>query len=226
MNLSIKKVDFLEFTSKQINNLFPDNCLIHPKNFKNQFDHAIDRVDFCFKRVAFERYNSNGQTYLNHLYSDQYLIYLWFLANTVWEESGNEILASKLYYLNKTLHGFDCMYDTNLPDIFLIFHGVGTMLGKAKYDDFFVALQGCTIGSQKGKYPVLGKGVALTANSSIIGDCEIGSRVSVSANSSLFQTNVPCDSVVYSDSKTGEIKIKPTKESYSQQFFNVDLKSL
>ena len=96
-------------------------------------------------------------------------------------------LANKLYCLNKVLHGLDCMYDTQLPDIFLLFHSSGTMLGKAKYSDFFIALHGCTIGSHKGRYPILGKGVSITANSSVIGDCYIGNRCTISTRTTIFQ---------------------------------------
>jgi serine O-acetyltransferase len=224
MNLSINKEDFFKYTLKQVNNLFPDRNLIRLNDIRSQFEKALERVDFCFQRVAHERYNKDNQTFLNHLYSDHYLIFIWFLANTIWKDKGNNSFASKFYYLNKSLHGFDCMYDTSLPDIFLIFHGVGTMLGKAKYEDFFVALHGCTIGSHKGKYPLLGKGVFLGANSSIIGDCKIGDRVSVSANSTIFQMDVMKDSKVYVDVKMGVLMIKPSVEPYSQQFFKVKIK--
>jgi len=223
MNLSLNKQDFLKYTSQQLNGLFPDNKLVDLKSYIASFDTAIDRIDHCFNKVTYKHYFNNGQTFLNHLHADQYLMYVWFLSNTIYKDTGDLNLSNKLYYLNKSLHGFDCMYNTELPDIFLIFHGVGTMLGKAKYSDFFVALQGCTIGSQKGQYPILGKGVGLTAHSSIIGNCVIGNRSSIASYTSVFEMDVPEDSVVFKDKDTGILKIKSAKNCYAQQFFNINI---
>jgi serine O-acetyltransferase len=100
------------------------------------------------------------------------------------------------------------------------------MLGKASYADYFVALQGCTVGSQKGKYPVFGKGVSLTANSTVIGDCKIGNRCTISAGTTIFQKDIADDCTAFVNFETGKLEIKPSKECYAQQFFNIDLKSL
>lgn len=223
MKLSLSKNDLKAYIAAQLNNIFPEKRRVI-LNDVSWFDIAVDRLDNCFKKVAFDRYNSGNQTFLNHLYSDHYLMFLWFLANTCWSESNDDRLASKFYYLNKALHAFDCMYDTALPDVFLVFHGTGTMLGKASYSDYFVALQGCTVGSHKGKYPVLGKGVSLTAHSSIVGDCSIGDRVSVSVHTTVFQRNVNSDTLLYNSH--GEVLEKKSKVPYAQQFFIVDLKTV
>lgn len=226
MNLSLSKEDFINYTTKQLNHLFPDNKVIDLKQYEKHVDTALDRVDFCFSKTTMKHYFDGTQTHLNHLHADQYLIYIWFLSNTIFKETDNLNLANKLYYLNKSLHGIDCLYNTGLPDVFLIFHGVGTMLGKAQYSDYFVSLQGCTIGSQKGAYPKMGKGVGLTAHSSIIGNCTIGNCTSISSYTSLFETNTPNNSVVFKDRETGAVKIKPAKTTYVQQFFNVNLSEL
>jgi serine O-acetyltransferase len=153
-------------------------------------------------------------------------MFLWYLSNTLWREGYDNITCSKIYYLNKVLHGLDCMYDTLMPDIFLIFHSGGTMLGKASYSDFFVALQGCTVGSQKGNYPVFGKGVALTANSSVIGKCTIGDRCTVSTRTTIFQKNIENDNTAFLNFETGQLQFKISKSCYAQQFFNIDLMTL
>jgi len=224
--LSLDKMELMEYTSRQLNNIFPDKNVVDLTKQHKIIDLALDRMHYCFKHVAYQRYNKEGLTLFNHLYSDHYLMYTWFLANTIWKEGGDTAVASKLYYLNKTLHGIDCMYDTQLPDIFLLFHSGGTMLGKAAYADYFVALQGCTIGSQKGNYPFFGKGVALTANSSVIGKCTIGHRCTISAGTTIFQKDIADDSTAFVNFETGQLQVKPTKECYAQQFFNVDLKKV
>jgi serine O-acetyltransferase len=225
MHLSLDIEELRAYTSAQLNNLFPDKHKIDLDDYKVQVDNAISRLDNCFSKITLKHYNNEGKTQLNHLYSDQYLMYVWFLANTIYQEKENANLSNKLYCLNKSLFAFDCMYNTQLPDIFIIFHGAGTMLGKAKYSDYFIALQGCTIGSHKGNYPILGRGVSLTAHSSIIGNCVIEDRVSVGSYSNVFETNIDADTVVYRNNDVA-IKLNPNSNNYAQQFFNVDLKTI
>jgi len=226
MNLSLKREHFIQYVSSQLNNIFPDGNTVNLNEYSSEFDLTIDRLDFCYKKVSYQHYFDGSQTYLNHLHSDQYLMFIWFLSNTIYSKTNDISLANKLYYLNKSLHGFDCLFNTALPNIFLIFHGVGTMLGKASYSDYFVALQGCTIGSQKSSYPIMGKGVSLAAGSSIIGNCDIGDRVSVSANSHLFNVNVESNHVSYYDNLKGGNVVKKSKTPYAQNFFNINLNNI
>ncbi|MDB5115740.1 MAG: serine acetyltransferase [Mucilaginibacter sp.] len=225
MNLSIPKSELCEYVAKQLNSFFPDKFIIK-NEINNVIDLTLDRLDFCFSEVSNNRYNGIDGTIFNHLYADHYVMFLWFLSNTINKELNNLNIASKLYYLNKSLHGVDCMFDTKMPNIFLIFHGVGTMLGKAEYNDYFVVLQGCTIGSHRGKYPIFGKGVALTANSSVIGDCRLGDRVTVSTRTTLFKKEINNDNTAFVNFETGQLQIKASKECYAQQFFNIDLNTV
>jgi serine O-acetyltransferase len=226
MRLSLDKNELVNYTLNQLNAFYPDNALVRFDDLEAHTDVVLDRLDFCFKHVAFNRYFNGTETLFNHLYADHYVMYLWFFSNTVWKDNQNPNLASKLYYLNKSLHGFDCMYDTKLPNIFLIFHGVGTMLGKADYNDFFVSLQGCTVGSNKGKYPTFGKGVALAANSSAIGNINLGDRSTISTRTTVFERDIPANYTAFTDFISGQQHMKESKVCYAQQFYNVDLKSI
>jgi serine O-acetyltransferase len=225
MITSLSIDELITYTNRQLNYFIPDNDLIDLKEYKSCVQIAIDRLEFCYKHVTLKHYNTGEQAIFNHLHSDQYVMYLWFIANTIWKDKQDKKVCSKLYYLNKILHSIDCTYDTNLPDIFLIFHGAGTVLGKAVYNDFFVVLQGCTIGANRGKYPVLGKGVSLVANSSIIGNCIIGNRVTISTRTTIFQKDIADDSTAFVNFETGQLSIKPTRECFAQQFFNVGFKN-
>jgi serine O-acetyltransferase len=207
------------YISRQLNNLFPDKNGVAIADLSETVKIALDRLENCFSRVSNSRYNNGSEAIYNHLYSDHNIVFYWFLANSVWQETKNEILSSKLYYLNKVMHGFDCMYDTKLPDIFLVFHGVGTMLGKATYSDYFVVMQGCTVGSNNGTYPVFGKGVSLTANSSVIGNCTIGDLSTISTGTLVFEKNIGISETAFIDNQTGLVNTKISKESYSKQFF-------
>lgn len=222
MKTSLNKQELANYTLTQLNNLFPDNKPVDLKLYQQSIDVALERLEFCFKHCTLKHYFDGVQVIFNHLFSDHYVMYIWYLANSIWKNGGDDIICNKLYYLNKVLHGLDCMYNTKLPDIFLLFHCSGTMLGKAHYSDFFVALQGCTVGSQKGKYPIMGKGVSLTAHSSLIGNCTIGNNVSISAYTNIFETDIEANTVVFKNTK-GEITYKPSRKSYAQTFFNVEI---
>ena len=223
MILSLTQDELIDYTSRQLNYFFPDKNVINLHHYKNEVTESLNRLENCFNKVTLRHYNNGEEVLFNHLYSDHYIMYVWYLGNTIWKNTQNKELCNKLYYLNKTLHAFDCMFDTKLPDIFLIFHGAGTMLGKAIYDNYFVALQGVTIGSHKGKYPIIGKGVSLTAHSSIIGDCTISNNVSISIHTTIFQKDIPANQSVFLDAKTGELTFRTSSVSYAQQFFTNDL---
>lgn len=218
--------ELCDYTSAQLNYFFPDNTPVALHFEKLLVKESLERLDHCFKHVTLKHYFNGKQTVFNHLYSDHYVMFLWYLSNTVYKHKGKCDLANKIYYLNKALHGLDCMFDTRMPDIFLVFHSSGTMLGKAEYSDFFIALQGCTVGSQKGNYPVFGKAVALTANSSVIGKCTIGDRCTISTRTTIFQKNLANDCTAFVNFEDGRLQVKPSKECYAQHFFNVDLKTI
>jgi serine O-acetyltransferase len=220
MLLSLSLNEIKEYISNQLNNFFPDKNYVKPYEFDDIIDLTIDKLDFCFSKMINLRFNDK-QTIFNHLYTDQYLIFLWFLSNTVWTEKNNDILATKIYYLNKSLHAFDCLYDTKLPDIFYVAHGIGTMLGKAEYSNYFVVFQGCTVGASNGIYPILGERVALTANSSVIGNCNIENRVTISSNTSIFNKNIPSNSIAYNNPENGQLIIRNTELHFVDKVFRM-----
>lgn len=150
-----------EYVTKQLNNLFPDNEI--KSNVLQAFVRkAVKRLEYCFSRINVKYFFDGKNVLFNHLNTDQYAMFLYYLSNTIWMEEKNNIIASKVYYLNKSLNGLDIFYEVMLPEIFLLTHPVGTVLGRGKFSDYFVAYQRVTIGGNKNlEYPTLGKGVAI-----------------------------------------------------------------
>ena len=218
MTLSQSHEELGFYLSRQINNLFPDKNEVLPAQLAGSIKIAMERLNYCFSKASNTRYNTGVGTIYNHLYSDHNIVFYWFLANTIWQQTKNDKLAAKFYYLNKALHAFDCMFDTGLPEIFLIFHGAGTMLGKATYSDYFIALQGCTVGMNNGKYPVMGKGVSLTAHSGLIGDCLVGDNVTISGYTCVMDKNIESNTVVFRNEQ-GANEFKMSKSSYASRIF-------
>lgn len=226
METSLSKSELSNYLKHQLNNNFPDTNIIDTDKISTSITVALEKLENCLSKAVLNRFQKNGTPYFDHLFSDTYMLFLCYLANTVWQETSDRVLSSKVYYLNKIMHSFDCMYDNNLPEIFLIIHGSGTMMGKADYGNYFIVYQGCTIGASHGIYPRIGNGVSLTANSSIIGKATIGHRSTISTRTTIFQKDIPEDSTAFINFDTGQVQIKPSKKCYAQQFFNVDLNTV
>ncbi|MCF2716147.1 hypothetical protein LWE69_02255 [Paenibacillus sp. UKAQ_18] len=221
--LTLTTDDLQNYVRHQLNNFYPDNDLLCKDIlFENSFNHALERTEYCFQHIALQAYHRQGSTFFSHLHSDQYTLFLWFLSNSVWNIFEDSELASKLFYLNKALNGVVCMYDANMPNIFLIVHG-GVVLGKASYSDFFVCYQGCTVGAIDGNYPKLGKGVILAPQSSIIGNCIVGDLVTIGNQALLRNRNLDSRSLYYRHIDTGQHAVQKAKTPWAQSFFNVPI---
>jgi len=117
------------------------------------------------------------------------------------------------------MNGIVCMYDTVLPEHFVFAHTTGTMLGKATYGDYFVALHNVTVGTDHGMQPRFGQGAVLFAGSSVIGDCTIGASVSVAAGALILNTSIPSEHVVAGTSP--DLIVKPAKRRVIEEFFHM-----
>jgi len=189
MMLSLPPEALGYYIETQLANFFPDKSVatIEVKMLKE----ALDRTEYCFSKIKIYSH-SKKKILFNHLHSDQYLTFLWYLSNQVWVKSNNLELASKIYYLNKALHSFDCLYDNKLPDVFYIAHGIGIVLGKARYSNYLYVCKGVTVGTSRGgKYPILGEYVSLGADSTVIGKVTLGCESAVGAGVTLFNKDVP-----------------------------------
>ena len=206
------------YTAAQVNSFFPDARPVDPAYLAGFVGPALERVEYCFRHVAYRSYSEDGRAKFDVLHSDQYCAYLYFLANTVYRREGDPSVATKLYYLNKTLHAFNCMYDTELPDIFLIAHAVGTVLGKARYSNYLVVLHNCTVGSLSGRYPTLGERLILCAGSSVIGDCRVGDNVMLAPGCTVIRQEIPSNTLVVPASG---VELRPNSERAIGTFFRV-----
>ena len=194
---SLDNQNLTEYISRQLNNFFPDSDIM-PSILYPFVRKAIERTEYCFSKINSKYYFDGENALFNHLHTDQYAMYLYFLSNTICMEKKDHILASKIYYLNKALNGLDIFYEVLLPDIFFLSHPVGTVLGRGKYSDYFVAHQKVTIGGNMNlDYPVLGKGVAVYGGSSIIGNCKIGDGCSIAYGTVVMDRDIPPQMVVF-----------------------------
>ena len=194
---SLDSDELLDYTAGQLAFFGGPKRATVRRALSGPFRETRARVEACFVQIRRKYYFDGERATFNHLHGDHYAIYLYFLANTIFSSGGDEELASRVFLLNKALHGCDIFYGITLPEVFLLIHPVGTVLGNAKYGNYFVAYQNCSIGSlEDGKYPVLAGETVLFARSAVLGACEVGRNVVFGANSFLLNQNVPPNSTV------------------------------
>lgn len=195
MRSDISKEEMLNLLVKQLSNFFivgSDELEVLLK----YFDAVWYRMERCFKQVNNKYFFKEGMPFYNPYHSGQYLIFLYIYSNTC-SNHGYKSLADKLYYLNKIMNACDIYHEVELPESFFLEHPVGTVLGRAKYGNRFFAMQNCTIGGNKGKYPILGDNLKLYSGAKILGNSIIGNNVSVAANTYIKDINIPDDVTVF-----------------------------
>ena len=94
----------------------------------------------------------------------------------------------------------DWFYEIELPNYWGVEHPVGSVLGRAQYNDGLFIYQNCTIGGNKKQYPTLGRNVIMYSNSTIIGNCNIGNNVIISTGTTIKDQNIPSNSMVFGES--------------------------
>jgi len=185
-----------DYLARQIDHHFPDREGDTRGGIAKALAEALARLNRCINAVRMWPENR-----FHYLHSEQNTIFLAYLANTIWRNGGDVNLATKVFYLNKSLNGFHCFYDTELPERFLVGHSVGIVLVRLKYPEYFAIYQGCTVGKSHGKAPVLEEGLVMYPGSAIIGDCRVKPRSYIAQGCSLVDADTPGDCLVFNENR-------------------------
>ena len=213
MLLEIPRSALEKMVVKQINNLFYFINKEEKNIVRDTIEEALERSAYSFSRLNSKYYTQNGETYFNPFHSGQYSIFLYYLSNSVFSHYPRErTLADRIYYLNKALNAVDLFYEVELPKIFFVDHPLGSVMGRAKYGNYFSFAQNCTVGNNKGIYPVIGENVRMMSGATILGNCTIENDVIISANSYVKDIDIPSCSIVFGTSPN--LVIKSKDESY------------
>lgn len=197
MRWSLEEEDLRRYTAGQLGLLSVSERPVAPSRLSPYFADTLARVERCFQSIRRKYFFDGENTIFNHLHGDHYAIYLYYLSNTVFRSGKDEELAAQLFLLNKALHGADIFYGVSLPEVFLLIHPVGTVLGNANYGNYFVAYQNCGVGSlEDGRYPVFEGETVLFARSAVLGNCHVGRNVIFGANAFVLNSGIPAGSTV------------------------------
>ena len=206
MKMSISRSDLFEYVISQLKIFFPDKNVIEKKEIEQHFDLVLQRTEYCFSKVKGKYFTENSEVHFNHLHSDQYAMFLYFFSNTLYKKNSDLKLCTKIFQLNRYLHGIDVYYEVELPDIFLFVHPLGTVLGRGKYSNYFLVYQCCNVGSNKGIYPTLKEYVSLHPGSSVLGNCVVEENCKIAAGSLLLDKNLEKNSIYIGNPREFVIK--------------------
>lgn len=162
MIISISKEKLFDLLIAQLEGLFGLDRKSENRVVSDLFEKVLVKTENCFSFNKNKYYHKKDEVYFHPFHSGQYTIFLYFLSRML-SLQGRSILADKVYCLNKALNGVDLYHEIELPKIFGLDHPMGTVLGRAKYSDFFYFTQNCTVGNNKGLYPSFGRNVTLLA---------------------------------------------------------------
>ena len=221
-------IDSVEgLVTRQLTNLFGFDAESETEALQRGIEVALSRMEECVGECAHKYFvTESGDAKFDLLHSAQYMTFLYYVSHAVSVHDAGSPLAAKLYYLNKSLNACDLYHAIELPDIFFAEHPVGSVMGRAKYGNYFVFQQGCTIGGNKGCYPTLGEYVWMFANSTVIGNCRIGNNVFLAAGSFVKDTDIPDNTIVFGQSPNLTLKQKSAEFFFERSLFHKHQKQL
>lgn len=193
---NITRGQLLDYVAAHVGNFFPDHVGDGRAVIDSDLDETLGRLERCINGVRMW-----PQASFDYLHSSQYCIFLYYLANTIWRNREHDNLCTKLFYLNKALHGFECFYQTELPEVFFIGHTVGIVLVRTTYGNRFAIYQNSTVGSSKGARPEIGERVLMFPNSAILGASKVGERTVVAQGAQLIDRDTPPGTLVFGRGK-------------------------
>lgn len=212
----LSRGDLADYVTRQLQHFFPDPTADQVGPVVHQsLPTALQRME---KPVAVAKLWPAGK--FSHLHSNQYAVFLYFLANTIWREQQNDMVASKLFCLNKALHGLEIFYEIALPEIFYIPHSPGIVLSRAHYADYLVLYQNTTVGRvHPEQLPRFEPGVVLYPNSVVIGNCHIRANTFVAQGQAVIDTDTPGNCLVFNEN--GKLVFKQPSFDILSYFFRL-----
>ena len=111
------------------------------------------------------------------------------------------------------LNSIDLYYEVKMPEIFLLVHPVGTVLGRAEYSNFLIVYQGVNVGSNKSFYPKFSKYVTLRPSTTILGKSYLKENSEIAAGSIIIDKTLNKNSVYFGNPK--KLRIELLKFGYN-----------
>jgi serine O-acetyltransferase len=215
VKLSLSQSELASMLSRMLESCVPDG---RRNEVERVLPTTLERLERCFSRIALRGYrDEGGEARFDHLHGDQFAAFIYLAANTAWREFGDDALAKKLTRLNRACHALLVMYDTQLPEVFVIPHTVVTVIGKGSYGNYTVFCQNVTIANDLSTFLTVGEGVIFFPGSFAVGDGSIGDGVVVAANTTISYQEIPSHMMVRGMSPN--LEVWPRKRDFLARFF-------
>lgn len=192
------------------------------EGYSNAVEAAVERTGRCFSRLKNKYYNRNGVAIMSPGHTGHYAIYLYYLSYAMKVVGGDVQLASGIYALNKMLHCVDLYFEVELPDVFYLDHPLGSVIGRASFSDCFQFRQNCTVGNNKGIFPVFGKNVQMWSGVTVVGNCKVGDHVTFASGTYVKDTDIPDYSLVFGRSPNLVIKERQPEQAAQSAYFHLE----
>jgi serine O-acetyltransferase len=192
---SLDRAALSGYLERLIDHYIPDGRAL-PYSLEPHVAEGLARLELCFAGIHRKYYTLDGRGGFDHLNGDHLAAFLYLVANSAWKATGDIEAPTKLFGLNKAMHGLDLYFSVSLPEVFLLVHPVGTVIGNATYGNYFAIYQNCTTGADGGIYPTFGEGTIMYSRTSVLGNSTIGDDVVFAANSFVVNADVPSNSLV------------------------------
>ena len=212
-NVNPKEIENILY--KQLSNFWPD-CFRF-EIISKEIPVVLDKMYVILSSLSLIRCNNGKEVVFSPYDTVSWSVFLYYLSNELYKKKQLRE-ATVIYYLNKVMHSVEWFYALDLPEHFFAEHPHNSVLGKAVYGDYFFCFHGTTVGANYKEdgspvYPKLGNNVFMFANSTILGDCNIGNNVIIAANTYVKDMDIPDNSVVFSSQKMwGGVEVKQMGE--------------
>lgn len=213
--VDFSREQLIDYVDCQLQHFFPDKRRGERTLLAQHMDETLARLNHCINAV---RMWTPNQFY--YLHSEQYTTFLYFLANTLWRHTQQEALCNKLFFLNKSLNGFNCFYSIALPDIFFIGHSLGIVLANTQFGNYLVLYQNVTVGKNHGAAPTIGEGVIFYPHSAVIGGCRIADHTVLAQGTRVMGRDTTGQCLVFPGA-AGEVLEKPLRRPILNDIFRL-----
>jgi len=201
-----------EMVCRQLANFYPDGHEARP-SVQQAMAAACARTSHCVSQVLGWPRN------FDPLHSAHHATFLYHLANEVGVVLGDRATATRLFLLNKALHGLELFYDVEMPEVFALSHTTGLVFAKATFGNQLVFHQNCTVGRKAdGHRPVFGNRVVMYPGSMVIGNCQVRDRTVIAPGVCLVDTDTPGDCYVL-PGEAGRPVFKALKKDVWRTYF-------
>lgn len=206
-------MEFLtSYVNKQLNNFFPDG-FDTVRIIETHVNDALNMTNTCVGSL--KNWAANG---FDYKISWQYATFLYFLSNVIWKKTGKSQVPVRLFLLNKAINCLELFYEIELPQKFFLSHTPGLVFAKAKYSNYCVFHQNCTVGRSEEYRPILEEGVILYPNSMVIGKCLIRENTVITPGTTVINIDTPGNCLVFNGKGKNPV-IKEISEFYADRYF-------